>query len=362
MDKPRIVMLAAHEPRDDPRVDWSAQLAAKHFNVLVVGLRTRTEQPAGEEFRSSYRIFRCQKLNTSMARHLARYAMEFLRQVRSGWCVALILILSPVVVIAGCILEMAFRLGRLVMRLLMPVSPSLTLFAARRMAGNLFRSRFSNWTGRSLPHKLLMYLWTCQHVVRTEHTFTSFLEQHDERLDVVYCHDLDSLLAGVLYRAKHAGVRVIYDSHEYWPHSNVEAMAFHVWSFTWYERLLIRRADAVLTVSDPLARELERVYKIGNVEVVPNAELWVDGAGRRDVDDDEIEALTEGRVSFLFQGTFAPERGLEELILAWKGIDPARAALFLRGPDNASKRALRELAHEAGAAEPDGVLSRSGGR
>ena len=36
------------------------------------------------------------------------------------------------------------------------------------------------------------------------------------------------------------------------------------------------------------------------------------------------------------------------MIVAWKGVDPSRAALFLRGPDNPSKRALREVASEAG--------------
>ena len=285
MDKPRIVMLAAHEPRDDPRVDWSAQLAAKHFNVLVVGLRTRTERPAGEELRSCYRIFRCQKSNASMARHLARYAMAFLRQVRSGWLVALILIMSPVMVAAGCILEVAFRLtrlvARLVARLLVPVMPSLTFLAVRRMVVSLLRSRYSSRVRSNSWPSLLMYLWTWKHVLGTEHAFTGFLDGCEERFEVVYCHDLDSLLAGVLYREKHSGVRLIYDSHEYWPHSNVEAMAFHVWSFTRYERFLIRRADAVLTVSDPLARELERVYEIGKVEVVPNAELWVDAPGQR---------------------------------------------------------------------------------
>lgn len=348
VDKPSIVMLAAHEPRDDPRVDWAAQLAAKHFKVLVVGLRTRTEQPAGEDSRSVYRILRCERSNASMVRHLARYAVECLRQVRSRWCMALILILSPVVMITACVLEVAFRFVRLLIRLLMPVMPSLTLLAARRIATNLFRSRLRNGRRWSLSHKVLMYLWTWKHVLGTEHAFTSFLNQYDERVDVVYCHDLDSLLAGVLYRKRNSGVRVIYDSHEYWPHSNVEAMKFHLWSFTWYERFLIRRADEVLTVSDPLARELERVYRIDKVEVVPNAELWVESAGQRDVDSKVVAALSKGRVSFLFQGNFAPKRGLEELILAWKGIDSARAVLFLRGPDNASKQALRQLAYETG--------------
>ena len=193
-----------------------------------------------------------------------------------------------------------------------------------------------------------MYLWTWKHVLGTERAFTGFLDQYDEPFEVVYCHDLDSLLAGVLYRAKHAGVRLIYDSHEYWPHSNVEALAFHVWSFSRYERFLIRRADVVLTVSDPLARELERVYEIAKVDVVPNAELWMDVPDQGRCTQNAIKALSEGRVSFLFQGSFAPQRGLEELIVAWKGVDPSRAALFLRGHENPSKRALRELASEAG--------------
>jgi hypothetical protein len=52
-------------------------------------------------------------------------------------------------------------------------------------------------------------------------------------------------------------------------------------------------------------------------------------------------------VRFLFQGGFAPGRGLEELITAWKHVNP-KAKLLLRGPDGVYKDSLIELAKALG--------------
>jgi hypothetical protein len=55
----------------------------------------------------------------------------------------------------------------------------------------------------------------------------------------------------------------------------------------------------------------------------------------------------DGRCVFLFQGNFAPGRGIDLLIGAWAQTDP-RAVLQLRGPDNAYKEQMRQLAAATG--------------
>src|SRR5947208_99348 len=54
------------------------------------------------------------------------------------------------------------------------------------------------------------------------------------------------------------------------------------------------------------------------------------------------------RVKLLFQGRFSPERAIEELVTGWARVDRSKAALFLRGPDNAWRRSVLELTKRLG--------------
>jgi glycosyltransferase involved in cell wall biosynthesis len=115
--------------------------------------------------------------------------------------------------------------------------------------------------------------------------------------------------------------------------------------FRFYERSLIRQCDAVVTVNPLLARAMAQEYGLERVLSVPNAEPWRgEVAPRRG----EVSALAGGRVKFLFQGAFAAERGIEELIRAWARVDGSRAALFLRGPANPLRDSCEKLARELG--------------
>ena len=57
-----------------------------------------------------------------------------------------------------------------------------------------------------------------------------------------------------------------------------------------------------------------------------------------------MTGAARGRIKFLFQGRFEDGRGIEELIHRWTQVDGEQAALFLRGPENASRQAAIELA------------------
>lgn len=348
MHEQEMIMLAAHEPRDDPRVDWAAQLAGRFFRVTVVGLHTRTALPSVDDSDPNVTIVRrpvsprpSAAFLTKLVLHLCYYFRNaLLLRTRNDILGAVLLIVGGLVAVVA---EVTARAVALVARVLVELLPVVSL----RLVGGALRRRYLRVAEYGFVRRLLMMKWTWMHVLASAETFTAYLNEHGAAARVVYCHDLDSLLAGVLYRALNGNVRLIYDSHEYWPWSNVEALSLQVRTFTWFERVLIRRVDHVLTVSDPLARELERVYGLSEVVVVPNAEFWHE-APPAQRSEGEIARIAGDRVSFLFQGSFAPERGLEELIAAWQDVDPARAVLFLRGPENRYREALVAQAEAMG--------------
>ncbi len=186
--------------------------------------------------------------------------------------------------------------------------------------------------------------WMMSHVL-------SSAEQLDSQLaggkppDLVHCHDLDTLLVGALAKRRW-GIPIVWDSHENWPYINPEADGEYIRTFLELERLLAGHADHVFAVSSPLLREITARTGARSISVVPNAEIW--RGERPPTTAGAMTALAAGRIRFLFQGSFAPERGLDHLIAAWRGVDGRRAALFLRGPRNEAAEKLEARASELG--------------
>lgn len=342
--RPRLLMLAAHEPYDDPRIDWAARTASRSHQVDVIGLHNwNSRRQDVEDAPQGYRIWRAvrpQGGRTGLSFLLPLIAIVARKSplARYKW---LLVLASPLALLA----VLAEIVVRLLGSLLAMIWPRFCMRALRSILANIKAG------GRDarLFYKLRMFRSTLIHVSQATHAFLPVVADICPKPSVIYCNDLDTLVAGVILKSR-TGAKLIHDSHEYWPHSNVEAGWLQVRFFSWLEKYLLKQADAVITVSDPLAREMERAYAYAPIQVVPNAEPWMDYSARPRVQG-ELSRLANGRVSFLFQGNFAPERGLEELIDAWQGVDATRAALFLRGPDNQWKNELQERARKLGLTE-----------
>jgi glycosyltransferase involved in cell wall biosynthesis len=152
---------------------------------------------------------------------------------------------------------------------------------------------------------------------------------------VVICHDIYALLAAPALKRRF-NCAVIYDSHEFWPEADLLARGWEIGVLTRLERRAIRHADAVVTVSPPLADHLRELYELDHVLSVPNAEL---------LDDALVPSSPRPRdepVRFLFQGQVAPGRGIEPLMKTWADIGAASAVLELRCPENTYLSQLRE--------------------
>jgi len=157
------------------------------------------------------------------------------------------------------------------------------------------------------------------------------------KADLYHAHDLDMLPAAFL--ASHHQAKLVYDSHELWTE-----MGGHTWLFKLFwrkvEARLISRCDAVITVSESIARELSIRYKITSPAVLRNCPA-VSRGGKLHVGSMDLERLFEGfapraplnsgrPVRFLYQGAFIPMRGLEQLVKAFK-YTRSDAILLLQG-------------------------------
>jgi glycosyltransferase involved in cell wall biosynthesis len=137
----------------------------------------------------------------------------------------------------------------------------------------------------------------------------------------IYCaNDLDTLLVTIIA----AGLDriIVYDSHELWPDmmlapESVKTIARSI------ERILIRRADIVMTVNEFIATELESRYSLKHSPQV------VYNCPKNDYPLPRTKHYIATKVA-LYQGLYAPERGLENLIKAADYLLP-NIHLVLRG-------------------------------
>jgi glycosyltransferase involved in cell wall biosynthesis len=152
--------------------------------------------------------------------------------------------------------------------------------------------------------------------------------------------DLDTLPVALILKGLF-GVPIMYDAHEYWPEADVDSCEAEKQFWVEMERRLVLHVDHCQTVSPGLAAIMEVQYGVP-FGVIPNCEPL----GRVG----HLATKNPSRIPecvFLFQGNFAPGRGLDLMIAAWANTDP-RAMLHLRGPDGPYKTQMVELARSTG--------------
>ena len=163
-----------------------------------------------------------------------------------------------------------------------------------------------------------------------------------ERPDAVHANDIATLIPGYL-AARLTRARLVYDTHEYAvgvPYRK----AVWAWLAATIERLLIRRCDAVITVSDGIAERLQSRYGLArrptvvrNVPDLPPPGEAPDLRGQMGIGSAPL---------VLHQGAVAEGRGGSNLVRAVARMNEAHL-LFL-GVDGAFAERLRELGSGVG--------------
>ena len=151
-------------------------------------------------------------------------------------------------------------------------------------------------------------------------------------VDIWHLHDLTAL-AGVLPTIR-TKTPVVYDAHELFLESGTAALlpGFVRRLLRGYERRLISRVAAVVTVNDEIASELRRRYGPPRTEVVHNCpDRWTPPATRPSLIRDTAGIPAESPV-VLYHGALGPHRGIESLMDALLAPGMGNVHLALLGP------------------------------
>ena len=141
---------------------------------------------------------------------------------------------------------------------------------------------------------------------------------------IVHAHDLDTLPAGYLL-ARSRRARLVYDAHELY--SGFEQHPPRIWhrlSLS-LEGVLARRADAVVTVSEPIAAELTRRLRLRRPPL-----LVLNCPPLEEVD---VEPRPGVPVRAIYQAAVGPGRLLEDVVEAARAAPEVEVSVRLLGGD-----------------------------
>lgn len=162
-------------------------------------------------------------------------------------------------------------------------------------------------------------------------SFRKGLKLYDEgfNFDVVHCHDLDTLWAGVKLKKK-TGCKLVYDAHEifgYMIKDNVSGF-FSNYAFK-LEKKLVKHIDHLVTVNEPLKKYFEKLTNVP-ITIVMNCDEIIS----------EKYIISKNDVfTVLFIGNFHRSRFFPEIVDVLGGIKNIKFVI-------AGKKEHIELYHE----------------
>ncbi|HET8586259.1 MAG TPA: glycosyltransferase, partial [Candidatus Limnocylindria bacterium] len=165
------------------------------------------------------------------------------------------------------------------------------------------------------------------------------------RPDILHAHDSDALRPVALAAAR-LNIPFVYDAHELWLGQLRRGRGRPYWSafmayYAFIERRYLRRAAAWLTVSPPIARHLERRYRLSQVHLVANYPDIDRIPPRRELRDlPGGAAIPADAPVLLYLGALMPGRGIEQLLHAMPSLPRAHLVLLGRGGHEPQLRQL----------------------
>lgn len=146
--------------------------------------------------------------------------------------------------------------------------------------------------------------------------------------DVIHCNDIGSLPIGIMIKCFNRSSRVVYDCHEY--EIEIDSLSFFEKVLRKFlERSFIKYADSVVTVSDSIANEYQRLYGIAKPELVLNCPVYYEPPKTNFFR--ESFGIRSDQTIFLYQGGLKSGRGIELLIESFSGLDDDSNVLVVMG-------------------------------
>jgi glycosyltransferase involved in cell wall biosynthesis len=146
---------------------------------------------------------------------------------------------------------------------------------------------------------------------------------------IVHCNDLNTLPVGVILKKLSKNkIKIVYDAHEY--ETEVKGLkGFRKKMAKFVERLLIKHADCVITVSNSIAEAYRRDYGIDKPKLVLNCPPYVQ-IQKKNIFREKFNIRPEQTI-FLYQGGLVKGRGIEQLLEAFYQIKRDDVVLVLMG-------------------------------
>lgn len=154
--------------------------------------------------------------------------------------------------------------------------------------------------------------------------------------DILHAHDANAL-ADVGPLAARLDIPFVYDSHELWGHRtrHKHGRLYHRINLAWHtrvERRWVPRAAAVLTVSPPIARYLERRFRIARVCLVANYPSREASTRRLELRSlPGAESIPAAAPILLHIGLYVNDRGIEQVMEALREVPGVHFVLLGAG-------------------------------
>lgn len=312
----KICILVGNDVTSDPRVTREAKTLAKAgYKLLVCGLRA--EKETASESKDGYKIIRLSKILQKKLKtfFLFKKIKNFLLNLH---------LLKRIINNRYFHIRVTFRLRTFIRDHIFILKTKFPLLARR------------------IEFLILLNL-----LIQRTRIFIACKRLN--RFNYYHANDMDTLIAGYILAKRNKGI-LIYDAHEIWPHQNPGRNSLTVWLLEQVERFFIKRAEVVITVNKLIANHFYQRYKLKKVPyVLMNCPLFYKLNKKRiEAEKRKLKqkfSLNSEVKIVLYQGKFAIQRGIEDLIDASKFFSKD-LILIVRGPENDYYQKLVEYARE----------------
>lgn len=299
MSKKNILVICPHLPHLDPRIDWIAGELEKKYEVNVIG-----SFPERKDLNINEEAF--------YKNHTTR----------------LISIKQPFLSI-----DKTYSLIKKLKIIFNILLHNIEIFINKNVSKRKYRGLTK-----------IGFIWYfCAYFYRSFKALWNGINTFYFKPDVIYCNDLGSLLPGIFCKKKY-GSLLIYDAHEiYWDSVNGSPKSFKI-LVRWYENILMRFVDIFITVSPPILNLYLQNYPYlkGRAFSVPNAAKYENLLENKKLDKKQV--AEKKKIIFLYQGVIDRDRGIEELLQAWREENVQNAELIIRGPSTYEADVLEKMA------------------
>ena len=159
------------------------------------------------------------------------------------------------------------------------------------------------------------------------------------KVDAWHCNDIEAFVLGWCAQRLNPRLKLVYDCHEFEAERNAKP-AIERRLVGWLERRMIRKAEAVITVSPSIADAYRQRYadcgipEVHLVRNIPERESGKSANTTSDASPDHFRArfgIPPDDFIALYQGAFTYNRGLETALEAMEGLEDTGIHLVLMG-------------------------------